>query len=336
MPGRACRRSDTTPSSLYNAEQVTFPKTPALRKNLLAIAGPTGCGKSELALQLAAEFDGEVVNCDSIQIYRFFDIGSAKLPEGQRRSIPHHLIDIADPDQHFTAGDFARLGRPVLEEIAGRGHLPIVTGGTGFYLRALIDGLAPGPQRDEMLRARLGDRELRRPGFAHRLLCRLDPQTASRIHPNDIPKVIRALEICIAARRPAAEVFAQGRDALAGFRILKIGLFPDRDELYKRLEARMEAMFAAGLIEETRAILARGYSPSAKPFESIGYKQALQCVAGTLSPKDALFYAKRDTRRYAKRQMTWFRQERDLEIFPGFGDDPAVIARIRERVRDWV
>lgn len=337
MPGRACHGSGTTHSpSLYNAEQVTFRENTALRKNLLAIAGPTGCGKSELALQLAAAFGGEVVNCDSIQIYRYFDVGSAKLPELERRGIPHHLIDIADPDRHFTAGDFARVGRTVLNEIAARGHLPIVTGGTGFYLRALVDGLAPGPERDEILRKRLRDRELRRPGFAHRLLCRLDPQTASRVHPHDIPKVIRALEICIAARRPAAQVFAEGRDALAGFRILKIGLFPDRDELYKRLEARMETMFDAGLIEETRSILARGYSPASKPFESIGYKQALQCIQGTLSPKDALFHAKRDTRRYAKRQMTWFRQEPGLEILPGFGDDPAVIARVRTRVAEWL
>ncbi len=315
---------------------MTFPEFPALRKNLLAIAGPTGCGKSELALRLAAELDGEVVNCDSVQIYRFFDIGSAKLPVRERRGIPHHLIDIADPDRHFTAGDFARLGRPLLQEIAARGHLPIVTGGTGFYLRALIEGLAPGARRDEILRTHLRDRESRKPRFAHRLLRRLDPQTAARIHPNDIPKVIRALEICIAARRPAAEVFAEGRDALIGFRVLKVGLFPDREKLYTRLEARVEAMFAGGLIEEARAILAHGYSPSAKPFESIGYKQALQCIAGTLSPKDALFYAKRDTRRYARRQMTWFRQERDLEIFRGFGDDPAVSARIRDRVWQWL
>lgn len=315
---------------------MTFREIPALRKNLLAIAGPTGCGKSDLALRLAAEFHGEVVNCDSVQIYRFFNVGSAKLSETERRGIPHHLIDIADPNQHFTAGDFARLGRAVLEEVAGRGHLPIVTGGTGFYLRALVDGLAPGPERDEFLRARLRGRELRKPGFAHRLLRRLDPQTASRVHPNDIPKVVRALEICIAARRPAAEVFAKGRDALSGFRILKIGLFPAREELYKRLASRMEAMFAAGLIEETRAILSRGYSPSAKPFESIGYKQALQCIAGTLSIEDALFYAKRDTRRYAKRQMTWFRQEPDLEILPGFGDEPAIVSKARDRVRQWL
>jgi len=304
--------------------------------DLVALAGPTGCGKSELALQLAGRFDGEVVNCDSLQIYRFFNIGTAKLPEASRRSIPHHLIDIANPDELFTAGDFARVGRPILNEIAGRRRVPVVTGGTGFYLRALLDGLAPGPQRDETLRARLLERETKRPGSIHRLLRKFDPPTAARIHPNDTPKVMRALEICLSARKTATEVFAVGRDALQGFRVLKIGLFPNREQLYQRLESRMEGMFSAGLIDETASILALGYSPDSKPFESIGYKQALQTVQGELSPKDALFYATRDTRRYAKRQMTWFRQDRGMEIFSGFGDDPAVVEQVIERVRRFL
>jgi tRNA dimethylallyltransferase len=323
---------------LYNADEVTFMERSTLRKNkcLVAIAGPTGCGKSELALQLAGRFEGEVVNCDSVQIYRFFDIGAAKVPTEGRRGIPHHLIDIANPDELFTAGDFARVGRPILDEIAARGRLPVVTGGTGFYLRALLDGLAPGPPRDELLRARLLARETKKPGSIHRLLRRFDPPTAARIHPNDTPKVMRALEIRISARKTATEVFAAGRDALQGFRILKIGLFPNRDQLYKRLEARMEAMFAAGLIEETASILARGYARDSKPFESIGYKQALQTIQGELSPKDALFYATRDTRRYAKRQMTWFRQDRGMEFLPGFGDDPAVVEQVLERVQRFL
>jgi tRNA dimethylallyltransferase len=309
--------------------------TPARDRPLVVVAGPTGSGKTELALHLAERFDGEIVNCDSIQIYRFFDIGSAKLPVSERRGIPHHLIDVADPDEVFTAGDFARIGRPVLREIANRGHLPIVTGGTGFYLRALIEGLAPGPQRDDALRERLRTREERRPGSLHRLLRRFDSATAARIHPNDTPKVMRALEICLSARSSASEVFAAGRDALEGFRVLKLGLFPPRDELYQRLEQRMERMFAAGLIEETAAI-AKRTGISVKPFESIGYKQALQCVRGELSPRDALFYAKRDTRRYAKRQMTWFRQEPGLEMISGFGDDPAVIENAAARVERFL
>jgi tRNA dimethylallyltransferase len=309
-----------------------LPKT----RPLVAVVGPTGSGKSHLALGIAERSHGEILNCDSVQVFRFFNIGTAKTPETQRRGIPHHLIDAVNPDEVFTAGDFSRLGRGILQEITQRGSLPVVTGGTGFYLRALIDGLAPGPVRDENLRSRLIAREKRRPGSLHRLLRRFDRSTAARIHSNDLPKLIRALEICLAARQPATEVFAAGRDALQGFRVLKIGLFPDREQLYKRLESRLEAMFAEGLIEEVRSILASGYSPQAKPFESIGYKQALQMVTSDFSLKDALFYSRRDTRRYAKRQMTWFRQEPGLEFFHGFGDDPVVAAKVEERVAEFL
>jgi tRNA dimethylallyltransferase len=303
---------------------------------MVALAGPTGSGKTGLSLRLAAKFGAEVVNCDSIQVFRFFNTGSAKLAPDDRQGIPHHLIDIADPADLFTAGDFARLGREALREIAGRGRLPLVVGGTGFYLRALVEGLAPGPQRDETLRARLKAREARRPGSLHRLLRRFDPAVAVRIHPNDLPKVMRALEICLAARVPATEIFSAGRDALQGFRVLKIGLFPDRERLYRRLEARMEEMFAAGLIGETASILARGFPASAKPFESIGYRQALQAIQGELSPREALFYAKRETRRYAKRQTTWFRQEPGLEPVAGFGDDPDVAEKVEARVERFL
>jgi tRNA dimethylallyltransferase len=309
-----------------------------LRKNrkLIAILGPTGCGKSELSLRVANDFGGEIVNCDSVQIYRFFNIGTAKLPEEQRQGIPHHVIDVADPDDVFTAGDFARAGRVALAGIAARGKLPVVTGGTGFYLRALVDGLAPGPQRDEHLRARLRKREERRPGSLHRLLRRFDPATALRIHPNDVPKVMRAVEIRLSARISATQVFAAGRDALEGFDVLKIGLLPSREKLYERLDARIESMYAGGLVEETESILKRGFSSECKPFESIGYKQALQVIRGELSPKDALFYAARETRRYAKRQMTWFRQEPGIEVFAGFGDDPALAENVLARIGGFV
>jgi tRNA dimethylallyltransferase len=307
-------------------------KTPSI----IAIAGPTGSGKSHLALRLAARFSGEIVNCDSIQVFRYFDIGAAKTPPEERQGIPHHLIDALNPDEVFTAGDYSRTARPLLREIADRGNLPVVTGGTGFYLRALVEGLAPGPQRNEELRVRLAAREIRRAGSVHRLLRRFDPPTAARIHPNDVPKAIRAVEICLAERRPATDMFDRGRDALEGFRVLKLGLFPDRERLYQRLESRLEWMFAHGLIEEVSAILARGYPETAKPFESIGYKQALQVVKGELSPKDALFYARRDTRRYAKRQMTWFRQEPGIEIVRGFGDDPEVGERVEARIADFI
>jgi tRNA dimethylallyltransferase len=309
---------------------------PEEQRKLVAIAGPTGSGKSDLALGVAHRFGGEIINCDSVQIYRFFDIGSARLPENEREGIPHHLIDVLNPDQVFTAGDFARMGRRILHDIAARGGLPVVTGGTGFYLRALINGLAPGPERDEALRARLAKRENRRPGSVHRLLRRFDPRTAARIHPNDLPKTVRALEICIMSRRPAAEIFEEGRDRLEGFAVLKIGLFPERETLYRRLETRLEQMFDKGIIAETQSILDRGFPPDAKPFESIGYKQALQVIRGELSVSQAIYHARMDTRRYAKRQMTWFRREPGLEIIKGFGDDPATQAAVLERVRQFV
>ena len=296
------------------------------------MVGPTGAGKSDLALALAERFGGEIVNCDSLQVYRCFDIGAAKLPEAERRGIPHHLIDIRDPDSVFTAGEYAQLARQSIAGIAGRGRLPIVAGGTGFYLRALIEGLFEGPSRDQPLRDRLAAREARRRGSLHRLLTRFDPPTAARIHAHDVPKVTRALEVCLLARRPASELFRQGRDALRGYTPLKLGLLPGREALHARLDARCRAMFEGGLVEEVQRILALGYLPSIKPFESLGYRQALQLIRGELNPREAVFYAQRTTRQYAKRQITWFRREPGLEWLPGFGDSPpirdAAIARV--------
>ena len=301
---------------------------------LVAVAGPTGSGKSELALLIAEKFNGEVVNCDSLQVYRYFDIGTAKLPLAERRGIPHHLIDIVDPDEVFTAGEFARLGRQVVAEITARGKLPIVAGGTGFYLRALIDGLFSGPTRDDVLRSRLAGREKRRAGSLHRLLSRFDPESARKIHANDVPKVMRALEVCLLTRRPVSDLFREGRDALQGYRVLKLGLFPDRDVLYRGLDARCAAMFDGGLVEEVQRILATGFAAECKPFESHGYKQALQLIRGELSPRDAVFYAQRNTRQYAKRQITWFRREVGLVWLRGFGAD--VAEEGLRRVREWM
>ena len=291
---------------------------------LVAVAGPTGSGKSDLALRLAEEFHGEVINCDSLQVFRHFDIGTAKLSISDRRGIPHHLIDIVNPDQLFTAGEYARLARETIQEVSSRGLLPIVAGGTGFYLRALLDGLFAGPSRDIELRSRLSAREQRRPGSLHRLLARFDAEAAGKIHPNDVPKVTRALEVCLLTRSKVSDLFRQGRDALSGYRVLKLGLLPDRDALYQRLDARCEAMFAGGLMEEVHGILAMGFPAFAKPFESHGYKQALQLISGELNLHNALYYAKRNTRNYAKRQLTWFRKEADLVWLQGFGDSPEV------------
>ena len=305
-------------------------------RKVIAILGPTGSGKSELALCVAASFGGEVVNCDSLQVYRYFDIGTAKLPQDARQGIPHHLMDILDPDQVFTAGEYARLARVLLDEISMRGHLPVVAGGTGFYLRALIDGLFPGPQRDQVLRDRLAGRERRKSGSLHRLLRRFDPEAARRIHPRDIPKVTRALEVCLVTRRPVTELFQQGREALGGYRILKIGLSPAREQLYQKLDRRTRQMFETGLVEEVRGILSRGFAATVKPFESHGYRQATQVINGELKLDEAIFYAQRNTRHYAKRQMTWFRQEGGMEWFSGFGDDTQIQQAVLDRVREFL
>ena len=293
---------------------------------LIAIVGPTGSGKSDLALRLAGEFQGEIVNCDSLQVYRHLDIGTAKVPPSERRGIPHHLFDILDPDQVFTAGEYGRRARAALREITARRRLPIVAGGTGLYLRALLDGLFPGPGRDEALRTRLAGREARRPGFLHRLLSRFDPQAAPRIHPADVQKLIRAVEVCLLTRRPLSAWFREPRQALEGFRTLKLGLNPPRQALYERLDTRCQRMFEAGLAAEVRQILDRGFPAASKPLQSHGYRQAVQFLQGELDLKEALHFARRNTRRYAKRQWTWFRRESDVVWIQGFGDQPQVQA----------
>ena len=296
---------------------------------LVVVLGPTGSGKSELALRLANRFSGEIVGCDSLQVYRLFDIGTAKVPFEARRGIPHHLIDILDADHVFTAGEYVRRAGAALVDIAARGRLPVIVGGTGFYLRALLDGLSPGPVRDEELRARLLERSIKRPASLHRILLRLDRPSSLRIHANDINKLIRALEICILARRPMSALFPGDRAGLRGFTVLKLGLDPPRERLFERLDARCRWMMESGLIEEVRSILGRGVSPLAKPFESLGYKQALLLLRGELDADEALRQMQRDTRHYAKRQLTWFRREPNVSWLNGFGGDAAV-SRIAE------
>ncbi len=307
------------------------------RTPLVAIVGPTGAGKSELALLLAAQFRGEIVNCDSLQVYRHLDIGTAKLLPNERRGMPHHLIDIVNPDRVFTAGQYARLARPLLAEIAARGALPIVVGGTGLYLRALLDGLFPGPERNERLRARLARREARRPGWLHRLLARFDPQAAGRIHSGDVRKLIRAVEVLLVTRKPLSSWLGErGRDPLRGFRVLKLGLGPPRDALYQRLNVRCERMFKCGLIEEVTRVLALGFRPDSKALESHGYRQAVQVLEGEIDATEALRLAQRNTRRYAKRQWTWFRRDAGVSWLPGFGDEPAVAEEAVRRVREFI
>lgn len=303
---------------------------------VLVILGPTCSGKSHLALEVARRIRGEIVNCDSLQLYRGMDIGTAKTPPEERGAVPHHLIDILEPWEVFSAGAYARAARQVLAGIRDRGAPAVVAGGTGFYLKALLEGLAEAPERDEQQRARLAERERRRPGSLHRILQRLDPRTAASIHPNDVQKTIRALEICLEAGRPASEVFAEGRKPLEGYRILKLGLRPPRAALVERIHSRTRQMFQRGLLDEVRKLLERGVPPDAKALEAIGYKEALACLQGRLTPEEAVELAAVATRQYAKRQMTWFRREAGVMWLDGFGDDPAIVSAAAERVAEFM
>ncbi len=292
---------------------------------VLAILGATASGKSSLALFLAARFRGEILNCDSLQMVRHFDIGSAKVPVEERHGIAHHFLDILEPDEQFAAGEYMRQARAVLHSVSARGHLPIVVGGTGFYLRALLEGLFPGPTRSPELRRRLRKRaEQKGSAYVHRLLRRLDAAAAARIHPNDLPKLIRAVEVCLLARRPVTELFGEGRPALEGYGVLKLGLNPPREALYARINERTQWMFDHGLVEEVHGILQKGYASDLPPFRSHGYRQAVDFLEGRISLQEAIYHAQTRTRQYAKRQMTWFRKEAQVHWFSGFGDDAAV------------
>lgn len=297
---------------------------------VLLLLGPTGSGKTALSLELAERFEGEIISCDSVAVYRGMDLGTAKPSREERALVPHHLIDVADPDQPFTAGKYSHRARMLLRDISAHGRLPIVTGGTGLYLRTLTDGLFAGPERQEDLRKRLRlASEKHGRAWLHRMLARLDPASAARIHANDIPKIIRAIEVCVAARRPLSEVMA--RDPLTGFRLLRIGLNPPRRELYERLNQRCADMFAAGLVSETRSLLAR-YS-HVKALDSLGYRQALRVLEDSWSMEEALKSAQQGHRNYAKRQLTWFRREPDVHWIDGFGDDAETIRAVVELVR---
>ena len=320
-------------------------KLPKLRKLdreplVVVVLGPTASGKTALALAIARRFRGEIVNCDSVAMYREFEIGTAKPSAAERAEVPHHLLDCVDPLADVSAGEYARQARQVLREIVSREtapseseqrrRLPIVSGGTGLYLRALVEGLFPGPQRSEELRNKLRDRaEERGTEHLHRILRRLDSSAANRIHANDLPKVIRAIEVCMASRRPSrrtmTELWRQGREPLHGFRILRLGLNPEREALYARINQRAVKMFAEGLIAETERLLEK-YGGQARPLTSLGYKQAVQFLRGEVDRESALAAAQQAHRNYAKRQITWFRREPDVHWLAGFGDDPAIQA----------
>jgi tRNA dimethylallyltransferase len=300
---------------------------------LVAVVGPTASGKSALGAWLAERFGGEVVACDSTQLYRGFDIGTAKPGESERRGIPHHLIDVLDPGDEATAGGYREMALAVLADLRRRKRVPVFTVGTGLYLRALLEGFADVPQRSEELRERLrASAEEHAAGHLHQILKRLDLEAAKKIAPADQQKLIRAIEVCLLTRKPISEVHRSGRMPLKGWRIVKVGLMPPREQLNERIHARTDAMLKQGWMEEVQALLETGLAENAKPFHFIGYGELRSVLRGELSLEVARAAIQQATRRYAKRQLTWFRKETGVHWFPGFGDDAALQAS----VIDWL
>jgi tRNA dimethylallyltransferase len=299
---------------------------------LVAIVGPTASGKSDLALFLAEAFSGELVNYDSLQIFRYLDIGTAKPSVAERARVPHHMIDIREPTEIFTAGDYQREARSVLHGVRSRRKLPILVGGTGLYLRAVVEGLFDGPSRSEYWRNRLevvADQKGR--DYLHAILQRLDPGAAARIARQDKPKVIRALEVRLATGKPLSRhLDEEPRRPLTDFRVFTVGLNPPREELYRRIDERVLRMFQAGFEEEVRDLLARGIPANAKAFEAIGYRHIIEAVDSCIPHEQTIRIIQRDTRRYAKRQMTWFRRQPEVTWFDGPGDNEHIKKKVHQ------
>ena len=294
---------------------------------LIVVLGPTASGKSALGVRLAEQLGGEIVVCDSTQVYRHFDIGTAKVPLDEQRGILHHLVDLVEPEEVFTAGDYRKHALIALEGIRSRGKVPILAAGTGLYLRALLEGLADAPTRSEELRDRLRRKaKLRGSEHLHRILARLDSLTAANIAPRDTQKIIRAIEMRVLTGKPVGEIHRGNRSGLEGYQAIKIGLLPPRAALYARIHARVEAMLAAGWIEEVRQLIAKGIPADAKPFQFIGYSELRSHLETGLSREEATKQIQQATRRFAKRQITWFRKESSVHWLSGFGNAPETVA----------
>ncbi len=305
-----------------------------MHKPVIAIVGPTASGKSTLGIEVALQLNGEIINCDSVQVYQEIQIATAKVPLEERKGIPHHLIDFVSPDINYTAGEWAREAAKKIEEIEAVCRVPLLVGGTGFYLRALRQPFFVSPPTDESLRSRINRiRERHGLEHIHRLLTRIDPLAAQQFYPRDWPRVQRAIEVYLQTGKSIVDQKPDRPEPHESSRRLRIlALNPPRDELYRRINERTEAHFAAGLVEEVQDLLARGFSPSSNALGAHGYRRVVEYLQGQRDLESAIEQTKLDVRHYAKRQLTWFRHEADVEWFDGFGEENAVLHSVLESI----
>ncbi len=297
---------------------------------VIGVVGPTGSGKSALAVRLARSFEGEIIGCDALQIYRRLDIGTGKITAGERAGVPHYLLDLIEPDQEFSAADFVHSAAPLVREIDLRGRLPIVVGGTGLYLRSLRRGLFEGPGKMPEIRARISEIALRRGSpYVHRILSRLDPVAAARIHVNDLVRMTRALEVTLASHNKMSDMMLDRRSPLEEYAFIIVGLAPAREELVKRIEQRVEQMFRAGFVDEVRSLVA-DFGTEISAFKAIGYREIVRFLKGDIALDEAKRLTVQATVQYSKRQMTWFRREEGVKWFSGWGDEPELYHEARE------
>ena len=304
---------------------------------VVAILGPTATGKSALALAVAGRYGGEIINCDSTAVYRGFDIGTDKIAPADRRGIPHHLIDIVDPTDEYTAAQYARDAAAIIRDVHARGRLPVLAGGTGFYFRALTRGLFPGPGRNAALRQRLESiAERRGVAFLHRLLRKVDPESARRIQPRDLKRLVRALEVFYLTGRPLTAHFADTASPIADLDVLAVGLRLPAALIAERVTRRVDDQFARGLLDEIRTMLARGIPETARPFGGLVYRQALEHLHGVRDEDSTRALIVQENRRYARRQLIWFRKEPNLSWFDGPGESSAIAAAVMHLIDAYV
>lgn len=306
-----------------------------LQNPVIAIVGPTASGKSSLGINVALQLGGEIINCDSVQVYQGIEIATAKVPLGERKGVPHHLIDFVPPSINYTAGDWAREAIAKIDEIEERSKVPILVGGTGLYLRALRNPFFPSPQTDDEIRRRLNNvRELRGAEYLHRILQRLDRQSALELHPRDWPRVQRAIEVRLQTGKPMSEQKASRAQPHESTRRLRIMVLnPPRAELYDLINRRTEMHFKAGLVDEVKALLDRGVPWNSNALGAHGYRRVVEFLKGKRDLPSAIEQTKLDVRHYAKRQLTWFRKEPGVEWFQGFGDGPLVNTAVLEALK---